>query len=118
MAESVRVGLSAADSSSSGIMVCLSDHPLVKAATLRIMLAEHMTFRDRILIPCHEGKRGHPVIFPRDLIDKVYSGLNLREIIKKNPERVKYLDSSDRGVVLDMDTPQDYKNIQAVLPDQ
>jgi CTP:molybdopterin cytidylyltransferase MocA len=38
-------------------------------------------------------------------------GKTLRDIINDNPARVRYFDSQDEGVVLDMDTPEDYRKI-------
>jgi molybdenum cofactor cytidylyltransferase len=111
MAESVRAGLHAVDNSVTGIVVCLSDHPLITTDTFKILLKTHNDEGKKILIPCFKGKKGHPVLFPREVIHAVFSGMNLREVIHANLHRVKRVHVMDEGVLFDMDTMEDYKNI-------
>jgi len=109
MAESVRTGLSAAAPSSEAVMVCLADHPLVSPETLVALIEAHAGRPGRIMIPVYYGKRGHPCLFPLDSVKKVFFGLNLREIIAAEPLRVECVGVDDEGVVLDMDTEEDYR---------
>ncbi len=108
MAESVKVGLAATDGRSTGVMVCLSDHPLVSPETVKVIALTHRKEPHRIIIPVCKGRRGHPVLFPRGVIHEIYTSANLREIIRKDPKRVKLVEVSDEGVVMDMDTREDY----------
>jgi molybdenum cofactor cytidylyltransferase len=109
MAESVRVGLSAAAAGGADFLVCLADHPLVSAATIRTLVEVHDRRPDLIVIPSYGGRRGHPCIFPAEAIGKVFSDMTLREIVAAEPSRVEYVSVEDEGVVLDMDTEEDYK---------
>jgi len=111
MAESVRIGLHEADASATGVMICPSDHPLVAAGTFKTLLHAHEQDPQQILIPEYNGKKGHPVIFPRKVIEDVFSGMNLREIISNNPDRVRRIPVPDEGVLYNMNTKEDYKNI-------
>ena len=111
MAESVRIGLHAVDKSITGVMVCLSDHPLVRTDTFKILIQAHEQEAEKILIPCFNGRRGHPVLFPRDAIQAVFSGMNLREVIHANPQRVTLVHVTDDGVLFDMDTVEEYKDL-------
>jgi molybdenum cofactor cytidylyltransferase len=111
MAESIRAGLAAA-ASATGLLVCLADHPLVSAATIRTLIEEHGRRPDLIVIPVYGGKRGHPCIFPSDEVRKVFAGMNLREIVAADPSSVEYVGVDDEGVVLDMDTEEDYRLMQ------
>jgi molybdenum cofactor cytidylyltransferase len=108
MAESVRVGLSATEVCSTGIMVCLSDHPLVVPETLKLLAGTHSREPKSIIIPVCSGKRGHPALFPKDVIQEVFAGVNLREIIQRDPKRVKLVKVNDEGVIMDMDTKEEY----------
>jgi CTP:molybdopterin cytidylyltransferase MocA len=116
MAESVRTGIRAMDGSPSGILVCLSDHPLVSAETIRTIVRQHHETPDSVIIPCHQGKRGHPTLFPNKIITEVFSGITLRDIIRNNSHKVRAIDVDDEGVVLDMDTEEDYRMISRILP--
>ena len=111
MAESVRIGLRALTQSSSGVLVHLSDHPLVSTGTLKSIVQCHLETPDKIIIPLYKGKKGHPSFFPKPVIDEVFVGLNLRDIINKDSSRIRFLDVDDEGVILDMDTKEDYERI-------
>jgi molybdenum cofactor cytidylyltransferase len=111
MAESVRAGLKQLRHYTSSVLVCLSDHPLVSAETIRFLLREHREFPGAVIIPEYEGKRGHPSLFPRSILDEIFSGVTLRDIVRKDPSRVRLAPIGDEGVVLDMDTQKDYAMI-------
>src|SRR4030043_1300091 len=111
MAESVRIGLRAIAEKSSGVLVCLSDHPLVSIDTLKSLMQCFREAPDKIIIPLYKGKRGHPSLFPNPVIDEVFVGLNLRDIINRDSSRIRILDVDDEGVILDMDTREDYEKI-------
>jgi CTP:molybdopterin cytidylyltransferase MocA len=111
MAESVRIGLRAIAEKSSGVLVCLSDHPLVSVDTLKSLMQCFREARDKIIIPLYKGKRGHPTLFPRNVIEEIFEGGILRDIIDKNRSRLKFLNVQDEGVILDMDTKEDYDKV-------
>jgi molybdenum cofactor cytidylyltransferase len=111
MADSVRCGLSLIDASSTGILVCLSDHPLVSPDTFRVLLKHHHENPGRIIVPSHQGRRGHPTLFPAQVMGEILSGLRLNEIVNRTPERLICVDVKDEGVLLDMDTPEDYRKV-------
>jgi len=111
MAESVRVGLGELNSSSSGILVCLSDHPMVSRETIKTLIGIHREDPEKILIPNYRGTRGHPTLFPSRLVREVLTGHTLREIISRHPEKARYLEVQDEGVILDLDTMEDYKKL-------
>jgi molybdenum cofactor cytidylyltransferase len=111
MADSVRSGLRVLDPSSAGILIYLCDHPLVSPETVRTLIRFHEEFPDGIIIPAYNGRKGHPTLFPRAVIAEMAEGIALRDVIRKYPERVRLIDVADEGVVLDMDTMEDYKKI-------
>jgi len=110
MADSVRLGLFAVSEAASGVLVCLSDHPLVARETYRRLADLHLQLPDKILIPSYREKRGHPGLFPQVLIDQVNHGFHLRQIIDRNAQTVKSVAVDDSGILCDMDTLADYQN--------
>lgn len=118
MAESARLGLANVDGASSGVLVCLADHPLVSPDTVRKLVRAHSKEPDVIIIPLYNGRKGHPALFPPSLIREVFSGLNLRDVIARHAGRVRHLDVQDEGVILDMDTPEDYERIRRLAADR
>lgn len=111
MAESVRIGLRLIDNSSSGILVCLCDHPLVSNETLKCLVSLHDDWPDVIMIPAYHGKRGHPTLFPSALMAGLFKGLSLRDIILEHPKFIRTVEVPDEGVVIDIDTMEDYRRI-------
>lgn len=111
MADSVRTGLRQIGPPASGVVICLSDHPMVSEKTFRDLVTLHGEYPDKILIPVYKGKKGHPTLFPASVSKEMFSGLTLRQLINCLPGRVKFLDVQDEGVILDMDTMDDYRVI-------
>ncbi len=114
MSESVRAGLREI-AGAPAILVFPADQPLVAPASIKLLLEEHERNPRSILIPLFEGRRGHPALFPWELIRGVFDGPCLRDIIRGNPGRVSLIETGDIGVVLDMDTPEDYRRMLGVL---
>ena len=110
MASSVRAGRDALTSEPSGV-ISLCDYPLVSAATITSLMVEHARSHDSIIIPCHLERRGHPLLFPRPVLEELSSDLILRDLVRRDPERIRCLDVDDPGVLIDMDTPEDYLHI-------
>ncbi len=106
--DSVRIGIRALGDSPSGVLLCPADYPLTTVRTMRTLALEHYSFCNKILIPAYHGKRGHPALFPWNILSEVLSGLTLREVIRKDPKRVRMVDVPDEGVVLNIDTRREY----------
>ena len=51
-------------------------------------------------------------MFPRCVLDELTSDLSLRDLIQREPARNYHLAVTDEGVLLDMDTPEDYDKIR------
>jgi molybdenum cofactor cytidylyltransferase len=99
-------------------LICLSDHPCVSAGTLKSLISGHATDPQKIVLPLYSGRRGHPTLFPKRILQELYTGLTLRDILKTDPDRVKCIHVADEGVILDMDTAEDYRKINERLKNQ
>jgi molybdenum cofactor cytidylyltransferase len=111
MAESVRIGLRTLADSSTGVLVHLCDHPLVSAKTLNSMVQCYLETPDKIIVPLYKVKRGHPSLFPRHIIEEIFEGGTLRDIVNRDSNRIRLLDVQDEGIILDMDTKKDYDKV-------
>lgn len=109
MAESVRAGLRRVEGYSSGVLVCLSDHPLVSKETVGTILRRHLEAPEAIIVPAYQGQRGHPTLFPKKIITEIFFGATLRDIIRNHAETVQAVDVDDEGVILDIDTEENYR---------
>lgn len=88
--------------------VILADMPWLNAATCS-RLNRHAG-PGRIVMPRHQGKRGHPVLFGRDLwpaLAELKEGEGARGVVQANRQAVHVIDVDDAGIWRDVDTPRD-----------
>jgi CTP:molybdopterin cytidylyltransferase MocA len=117
MADSIRIGLKGLGPARA-VLVSLSDHPLVTAATIKRIIEEHERHPQAIVVPVYRDQRGHPTLFPRAIIEEIFTGVTLRDIVRKDPSRVHLIPVEDKGVVTDLDTPEDYEAAKKCYPKQ
>ena len=112
MAASVRVGLNSLKDRLSSVLVFPVDHPLVLSDTIKALLAGHQNNPKAIIIPSHNRRRGHPTLFPREIIQQIFESSSLRDVVRRHETLIDFLEVEDCGVVLDMDTPEQYALVQ------
>jgi molybdenum cofactor cytidylyltransferase len=91
------------------LLVLPGDMPYVEAATVLALLGKQKDSA-AIVSPRFQGKRGHPVVIPgkyRDEIRDAGDGVTLHEILKAHAGERVDMDVYDRGVVRDVDVPED-----------
>lgn len=98
-------------------MLTLVDRPPAKAATLRMLRAafDDVAAREKwALIPEYEGRRGHPILVGREMIEaflKAPPASNAREVQHQHADRIEYLPVDDPLIVLNVNTPEDYADL-------
>jgi len=109
MAATLRAGIAGLDPQARGVCVFLGDMPLVPVSLCGPLTraADKAGYAAR---PLFEGKPGHPVAFTRaafaDLME-LKGDAGATALLKARPERIAYCETADRGVLLDIDTPED-----------
>jgi molybdenum cofactor cytidylyltransferase len=98
------------------VVLCLVDHPAVRATTIREMVVCFLTSRALVVIPTHQGQRGHPVVIARALFTELLAlgpdkGANT--IIRKYRDQTRFVEVDDPGVLLDVDDPKIYSRLQS-----
>jgi len=109
MAASLRAGVAALAPQARGVSVFLGDMPLVPTA-LSALLAAAAEAAGYAARPLHTGKPGHPVAFTRAAfadLAALEGDTGATALLKARAQAVAYLDTADRGVLLDIDTPDD-----------
>lgn len=82
------------------------DCPLVKKETVRKIMAH----KGDVVIPSYQYKSGHPIKLSSYVKQKILDtqpDRNLREVLKQFEKM--YVDIDDPGVLMDVDTPEDYQ---------
>src|SRR5271156_2104323 len=116
---SLKVGLSAIQPDSTGAMVHLGDHPIVRVETFQAMVDFYNQTGMPIVIARHDGHRGHPVIFDRAMFAELQSapeGEGARQVVNADASRIAYVDLDDPGINLDLDIPSDLTRAGLPLP--
>ena len=65
-----------------------------------------------IVVPCHQGKRGHPVIFSRMLFGELLKApmdQGAKAVVNAHRDDTLEIDTKDAGITLDIDTPELYR---------
>ena len=107
---SLQVGLCALPQGVDRILWTLVDHPSVRAATIARLLESDALF----VVPRHNGKRGHPVVFSAALIPEFLAlppEGSAREVRERYAGSVAHVDVDDPGILDDIDDPAAYRRL-------
>lgn len=110
-------GLLASSARAGGALFLLADQPQVSVEVIRALVEQHAHSRPAILAPLVlEEKRANPVLFDRicfpDLL-RLEGDTGGRALFGKYP--LAYLPWHDSSLLLDVDTPEDYRRLQEAL---
>lgn len=111
---SLKIGLATLQPNIPGAMISLIDHPIVKKETYKLLYDVFNEDLDKVILPIYKGRRGHPIIIPRKIIDEIINAMdemNLKEIIRKHSDLVLEQLVEDPGILQDIDTQSDLKKI-------
>jgi molybdenum cofactor cytidylyltransferase len=107
---SMQCGLRAVPADARGVLFTLVDHPNPSDATIRALVAAHAP----IVIPCYQGRRGHPIWFSRDLVPEFLAlpaASSARTVLERHSAGIRYLDGDDPGILDDVDDPEAYRRL-------
>ncbi|MCA9284723.1 MAG: nucleotidyltransferase family protein [Phycisphaerales bacterium] len=113
MLDSVRKGLGTASAlqPEGPFLIQPADHPDVALGTVRRLLEENAIAPTRAIMPAHQGKGGHPVLVPANLVKAIrdWEGNGgLAGLWRARPEEVHRFECRDPSCIKDLDTPADY----------
>jgi 4-nitrophenyl phosphatase len=116
MGTSVQTGLAAVPRQAEAALFLQCDQPLISAGLLRAMVERFEDSGAAIVHPTHAGQRSTPVLFARRLfpeLSKVGGDEGGRSLIERHAKDVATVAVEDRLVLMDVDTLEDYRQIQA-----
>lgn len=108
MFSSIQAGL-AAISGLGPVLVIPADMPFVAAATVAA-IAGRAAVSDDVVIPVHDGRRGHPIALPGRLRAPLLAldpTTTLKMALARLHPAVTLIEVADPGIVRDVDTPAD-----------
>jgi molybdenum cofactor cytidylyltransferase len=94
------------------ILIHLVDHPCVNPSVVNEMIDRFYASKKLIIIPTYKGKRGHPVLLSNRLFPELLSApvdQGAKVVVRGHPEDTLELATEDEGVIIDIDTPEEYR---------
>ncbi|MBY0400872.1 nucleotidyltransferase family protein [Myxococcota bacterium] len=97
------------------ILISVGDLPGLRAEHVATVLAAARDASgripaERIVLPTHAGRRGHPVSFGSDWFDalaQLAGDEGARSLLRAHPDRIVEVEVADAGCLRDVDTPDD-----------
>jgi molybdenum cofactor cytidylyltransferase len=95
-----------------GMLVHLVDHPFIDVALVDALIESFFETKKMIVVPRYKGKRGHPVIFSRQLFDDLLNApleQGAKAVVNAHRQETLEIEWQDEGITLDIDTPELYR---------
>ena len=109
---SLRASLRVLDDSVEGVSFCPVDHPLIHEDTVRKLIDMFRQSQAPLIVPTHDGKRGHPVLFGRVLFEELLSDAlpeGARTVVHRHVAETISVPVDDEGTVIDIDDMTAYR---------
>jgi molybdenum cofactor cytidylyltransferase len=99
-----------------GWLLCPADHPVLDADVVKQLMRAWHASGWRIVVPVHNGRRGHPTILGWRYAAQV-AGIpadrGIDWLLESFSDDVHEEPVETAGILVDLDTPADYKSLQA-----
>lgn len=91
-----------------GWLVWPVDHPFVKHQTIDALIDCFHTNPQSVIIPEHQGRKGHPILLPGDLqIPEQDFPNGLKDVISQSGLGKVCVPTEDSGIIANVNTPGD-----------
>jgi molybdenum cofactor cytidylyltransferase len=90
------------------IIICPVDHPLISPQLVAALIQAFDLQAHAVTLPTYQGRRGHPVIFRRDLFDELQqasAGIGAREVVWAHANDIAEVAVEEEGVILNLNDP-------------
>ena len=101
-----------------GWLLIPADSPLLSHRVLQQLVDSWQHLDEMILVPTHQGKRGHPTLFAWQFAEEVFRlprNVGVNQLIHDHPAAVNEVPVEDPTIHLDLDTPDDYKQALSLM---
>jgi len=105
---SLQAALRSLPSGTDGILLCLVDHPMVSATLVRNLIDRFYSSGKSIVLPCYQGRHGHPVIFSSSLFEELLNAsleTGARTVVRAHAGEIEELSTDEEGCVLNINDP-------------
>ncbi|MHC1727009.1 MAG: DVU_1551 family NTP transferase [Syntrophobacteraceae bacterium] len=115
MLSSILAGVKSLDPKVEAFFLLPADIPLVRSSTIVELMEAYEKNTPRVVYPRFRGLLGHPPLISKECITEGlssdYPG-GLRAFLGRYEKDALYVDVADQGIVMDCDTPEEYRKIK------
>jgi molybdenum cofactor cytidylyltransferase len=113
MLGSLRVGLAALGETINAALVVLADQPQIQPEIVELILRQAEHTSSPLIVPSYRQRRGHPWLVRRalwpELLGMDADTETLRDFLNRHAHQIEYLNVESSSVLMDLDTPEDYR---------
>ena len=118
MYSSVIAGVRSLSPNTEAFLLLPGDYPLVKPRTVQKLIQRYLEGRAKIVNPRFSGRRGHPPLIAVSCIDRDSSfdqPAGLKAVLSRYGDEAVDVEVADQGILMDVDTPEDYQRALETL---
>ncbi len=113
MRMSVELGLARlrSDVTPKVVLLAPADAPGISADLVARLVETALGRPGSIVVPFHEGRRGHPLVLPWNLAEQIPAlpaGAGVNALVARSANSIVALNSANPDVLVDLDTPEDW----------
>lgn len=122
MGSTVRTGVRAVMDAGmyDAILFFNGDMPFIRPETVDALIDAYIRENAAIVVPCHEGRRGNPVLFDKRFFAELLQSsgdIGARELLQKHAGEVLWVEVDDPGIHADIDSKEDYERVSSCHPE-
>lgn len=116
MSDSLRMALLQLPRDAEDVVVFPVDHALVEVDTVLALRATLLRDGCSIALPLYRGRPGHPAAMTRQVFSEIdRDGRTLRDVIRRDADRVAVVPTANHWVRADLDRPEDLRAARCAL---
>jgi molybdenum cofactor cytidylyltransferase len=119
MLSSVRAGFRALPPSCRAALVFLGDQPRIGREAIERVISAYFETGKGLVVPDFQGAGGHPLLVDmkyRAAVERLSAGIGLRGLFSFYPKDIHRVMVDEGSILLDLDTPADYRRARARRP--
>ena len=109
---SLIAGIEQAPQDTQALLLCLVDHPFITEEVVNKIARTFKDTKSPIIVPVFDKERGHPALFSKSLFNDLLNApqeKGARHVLYSNEDKVFELEVSERGILIGINTEDDYK---------
>ena len=111
---SIQAAIRSLPAGTDGFLLLPVDHPLISDSLVADLIDTFEKSRAPIVVPCYEGRRGHPVIFAARLYEELLDApedKGARAVVWAHENEVCEVSTTEESCVLNLNDPEAFRKI-------